>query len=115
MNIQLTNFFTDQLPADPNLENTRREVLEAVYSFVRPIKTSNPILLHVSDEIQQILGFTNEDIQSKEFLEFVILIFNHFEYLENFGVEDFNFKKNAQEMNYIMNKKFFWWIPSRFN
>ena len=71
MNTQLTNFFTDQLPADPNLENTRREVLEAVYSFVRPIKTSNPTLLHVSDEIQQILGFSNEDIQSKEFLEFV--------------------------------------------
>jgi len=71
LNLQLTNFFTDQLPADPNLENTRREVLEAVYSFVRPIKTSNPTLLHVSDEIQQILGFSNEDIQSKEFLEFV--------------------------------------------
>jgi len=71
LNIQLTNFFSDQLPADPNLENTRREVLEAMYSFVRPIKTSNPTLLHVSDEIQQILGFSNEDIQSKEFLEFV--------------------------------------------
>ena len=71
MNIQLTNFFTDQLPADPNLENTRREVLEAVYSFVRPIKTSNPTLLHVSDEMQHTLNFSNEDIQSKEFLEFV--------------------------------------------
>ena len=71
MNTQLTNFFTDQLPADPNLENTRREVLEAVYSFVRPIKTSNPTLLHVSDEMQHTLDFSNEDIQSKEFLEFV--------------------------------------------
>ncbi|MDB4226523.1 YdiU family protein, partial [Flavobacteriaceae bacterium] len=71
MNIQLTNFFTDQLPADPNLENTRREVLEAVYSFVRPIKTSNPTLLHVSDEMQHTLDFSNEDIQSREFLEFV--------------------------------------------
>ena len=71
MNIQLTNFFSDQLPADPNLENTRREVLEAVYSFVRPIKTSNPTLLHVSDEMQHTLDFSNEDIQSKEFLEFV--------------------------------------------
>jgi uncharacterized protein YdiU (UPF0061 family) len=71
LNIQLTNFFTDQLPADPNLENTRREVLEAVYSFVRPIKTSNPTLLHVSDEMQHTLEFSNEDIQSKEFLEFV--------------------------------------------
>ena len=71
MNTQLTNFFTDQLPADPNLENTRREVLEAVYSFVRPIKTSNPTLLHVSDEMQHTLDFSNEDIQSREFLEFV--------------------------------------------
>ena len=71
MNIQLTNFFTDQLPADPNLENTRREILEAVYSFVRPIKTSNPTLLHVSDEMQHTLDFSNEDIQSREFLEFV--------------------------------------------
>jgi serine/tyrosine/threonine adenylyltransferase len=71
LNTQLTNFFTDQLPADPNLENTRREVLEAVYSFVRPIKTSNPTLLHVSDEMQHTLKFSNEDIQSKEFLEFV--------------------------------------------
>ena len=71
MNIQLTNFFTDQLPADPNLENIRREVLEAVYSFVRPIKTSNPTLLHVSDEMQHTLDFSNEDIQSREFLEFV--------------------------------------------
>ena len=71
MNIRLTNFFTDQLPADPNLENTRREVLEAVYSFVRPIKTSNPTLLHVSDEMQHTLKFSNEDIQSREFLEFV--------------------------------------------
>ena len=65
------SFFTDQLPADPNLENTRREVLEAVYSFVRPIKTSNPTLLHVSDEMQHTLDFSNEDIQSREFLEFV--------------------------------------------
>jgi len=71
LNIQLTNFFSDQLPADPNLENTRREVLEAVYSFVRPIKTSNPTLLHVSDEMQHTLDFSNEDIQSREFLEFV--------------------------------------------
>jgi uncharacterized protein YdiU (UPF0061 family) len=42
-----------------------------VYSFVRPIKTSNPTLLHVSDEMQHTLDFSNEDIQSREFLEFV--------------------------------------------
>ncbi len=68
---QITNRFTDQLPADPTLENTRRQVIEAVYSWVTPIKTSNPSLLHVSDEMQRLLGFSDEEIQSKEFLNIV--------------------------------------------
>ena len=71
MNITLKNSFTDQLPADPNLENSRRQVLESVYSFVTPIKTSNPSLIHVSNELQQDLELSNEDIQSKLFLDFV--------------------------------------------
>jgi uncharacterized protein YdiU (UPF0061 family) len=36
---------------------------------VKPIKTSNPRLLHVSSEISKELGFSNQVIQSKEFLE----------------------------------------------
>jgi len=36
---------------------------------VNPTKTSNPSLVHVCDEMQQELGFSDEDIQSKEFLE----------------------------------------------
>tara|TARA_B100000787_G_scaffold165556_1_gene149633 strand:- start:7561 stop:9111 length:1551 start_codon:yes stop_codon:yes gene_type:complete len=71
LKIEITHQFTDQLPADPNLENSRREVVESVYSFVTPVKTSKPKLLHVSDEMQQTLGFSDEDIQSKEFLNFV--------------------------------------------
>ncbi len=71
MNLKITNTFTENLPADPNIENTRRQVLESVYSFVSPIKTSNPSLIHVSDEMQQELGFSDEDIQSKDFLGFV--------------------------------------------
>ena len=71
MNIKLTNNFADQLPADPNLENSRRQVLEAVYSFVKPIQTSHPKLLHVSKEMQKELGFSDEDVESKEFLDFV--------------------------------------------
>ena len=69
MKIKITNHFTDQLPGDPNRENSRRQVLEAVYSFVKPIKTSNPSLIHVSKEMQNELGFTDEDIQSREFLD----------------------------------------------
>ena len=71
MNLKITNTFTENLPGDPNLENSRRQVLESVYSYVTPIKTSNPSLIHVSDEMQKELGFSDEDIESKEFLEFV--------------------------------------------
>ena len=71
MKPRITNTFTENLPADPNLENSRRQVLESVYSYVSPIKTSNPSLIHVSDEMQKELGFSEEDLKSREFLEFV--------------------------------------------
>ncbi len=41
-------------------------------------------------------------------MDFVILIENHFEYLDSFGVIDISFKKNAIEMMSVFNKKFFW-------
>ncbi|MDA8761729.1 YdiU family protein [Flavobacteriaceae bacterium] len=71
MKLNITNKFTDQLPGDTNLDNSRRQVEDAAYSFVNPTKTSNPSLVHVCDEMQQELGFSDEDIQSKEFLLYV--------------------------------------------
>lgn len=71
MDIKIKNNFTDHLPADPNPENSRRQVLEAAYSFVAPIQTSNPSLIHVSKEMSDELGISEEDTQSKEFLDFV--------------------------------------------
>jgi len=71
MNIEIKNTFTDSLPSDPEPENSRRQVLESVYSFVEPIQTSNPSLIHVSHEMKETLGFSDEDIQSKEFLDFI--------------------------------------------
>ncbi|MFD2568536.1 protein adenylyltransferase SelO [Pseudotenacibaculum haliotis] len=71
MNIDIKNHFTENLPGDSNLENSRRQVLESVYSFVTPIKTSEPKLLHVSKEMQNRLGFSDKDVDSQEFLDFV--------------------------------------------
>jgi uncharacterized protein YdiU (UPF0061 family) len=71
LNSILTNHFTDHLPGDKNQENSRRQVLEAAYSFVKPIQTSNPSLIHVSEEMRKELGFSQEEIQSEEFLNFV--------------------------------------------
>lgn len=68
MNIKLKHNFTNQLPADAITENTRRQVHEACFSFVKPKQTSNPRLLHVSKEMAEQLGFSKTDVQSKEFL-----------------------------------------------
>lgn len=71
MKIKITNHFTDQLPGDTNRENSRRQVLESAYSFVEPIQTSNPSIIHISDEMKEELGLFTEDVQSKDFLDFV--------------------------------------------
>lgn len=71
LNVQLINNFTNKLPGDPNLENSRRQVMGSVYSFVEPIQTANPSLIYVSDEMKQELGFTDKDVETKEFLDFV--------------------------------------------
>ncbi|MFY0630330.1 MAG: YdiU family protein [Flavobacteriaceae bacterium] len=71
MKLKITNHFADHLPADPNPENSRRQVLESAYSFVSPTLTSNPSLIHVSEEMSEELALTKGDLQSKEFLDFV--------------------------------------------
>lgn len=71
MKFKIKNTFTAQLPADTNLENSRRQVTEACFSYVAPKHTSNPELLHVSPEMLDNLGLTEEDAQSEEFLKIV--------------------------------------------
>ncbi|MCK0123755.1 YdiU family protein [Gelidibacter sp. F2691] len=71
MKLNLNNKFTTQLPSDPNLENSRRQVTEACFSFVTPKKTSNPELVHVSEDMLHALGLTQEEASTQEFLEVV--------------------------------------------
>lgn len=54
MNIKDT--FNTELPADPVLANTRRQVRNACFSFVTPKKPSEPSLIHVSDDMIQEIG-----------------------------------------------------------
>jgi len=71
MNLNITNSFTRALPADPNTENSRRQVSEAAYSYVTPKKPSDPCLIHVSEAMLSALGLSQADAKSKEFLEVV--------------------------------------------
>lgn len=60
--------FTTELKSDPEIQNSRRQVLDACYSFVQPRKPSNPAILHVSEDTANLIGFKNEDLSSPEFL-----------------------------------------------
>jgi len=71
MKLNLNDTFNKQLPADSDISNTRRQVYEACFSFVTPRIPSNPKLLHYSDDVATTLGFTKEDMQSKDFLDIV--------------------------------------------
>ena len=42
MNLNIANTFTSELPADSNLENSRRQVAKAVFSYTNPKKTKAP-------------------------------------------------------------------------
>jgi uncharacterized protein YdiU (UPF0061 family) len=66
--LNFDNRFLDDLPADPELSNTRRQVKKAAYSFVEPSKVSAPSMVSYSKEAADLLDLGEEDCQSAEFL-----------------------------------------------
>ena len=69
MKLNIKNTFTKELPSDPILENSRRQVSGACYSYTTPKKTMKPQLIHVAKEVALELGITEENIKSKEFIQ----------------------------------------------
>ena len=68
MKLQVNDTFIKELPADPNKENTRRQVSESCYSFVDPTKTKAPEIVHISPEAVSLLGISEEESKSDTFL-----------------------------------------------
>ncbi|WP_298766893.1 YdiU family protein [uncultured Polaribacter sp.] len=71
MKLNIKDTFTQELPADANLENTRRQVEEAVFSYANPKKTKAPKVLHVSTEMSETLGISIEETKSDFFKNIV--------------------------------------------
>ena len=69
MQLNIQDTFNKELPADPVMENTRRQVVKACFSYVTPKKTSQPQMLHISPEMLKHLGITDMESQSNKFLE----------------------------------------------
>lgn len=69
MKLNIQDTFNKELPSDPILENSRRQVSNACFSFVTPKKTKNPKIIHSSLEVQELLGIDKKDIHSQDFVE----------------------------------------------
>lgn len=67
-NIRIENSFTESLPEDPVLSNHPRQVYNSCYSSVYPEKPAAPELVAFSPETASLLGFTEEECRSDEFL-----------------------------------------------
>ena len=63
--------YTKELPADPIIANTQRQVSNACYSYVMPTPTVAPQLIHVAEEVATLLGISQEDWQSEDFVKWV--------------------------------------------
>ena len=61
--------FTEQLPADPEASNNRRQVTGACYSRVQPTRVADPRLIVHSQEVAELLGLPAGVCESAEFIE----------------------------------------------
>ncbi len=67
--LKVKDKFNKELPADPDQNNTRRQVHKACFSYATPRIPTAPQLLHVSPEMAETLGLSAEDTASEAFLQ----------------------------------------------
>lgn len=65
--LTFTNRFAQQLPADPNPVNSRRQVTNACYSHVQPTAVAKPEVIAHSREVADFLGLSEEACQTEQF------------------------------------------------
>lgn len=66
----LDNTFVNALPSDPIAQNYVRQTTGVAFSYVVPKKFRNPKLVHVATDFANKLGISQEDLKTKDFLEF---------------------------------------------
>lgn len=67
MKLHITDTFTQENPSDTVLKNARRQVTEAVFSYVNPKKTEAPQVIHVSQQMATELGISEQETNSDIF------------------------------------------------
>ncbi len=71
MQLNIKDKFNKELPADPNKENTRRQVFKSCFSEATPRVPSSPTLVHASKETAALLGLSEDDLASQNFLDII--------------------------------------------
>jgi len=71
MKFKITDIFNKQLPADSEAKNFRRQVFNSCFSYTTPRVPSQPQLVHTATEVAELLGLSENDIQSEVFLNTV--------------------------------------------
>lgn len=66
--LRFSNQFVDHLPADSDPTNEVRLVKNACYSFVHPVRATNPKLVAHSADLARLLQIPNSDCASDDFL-----------------------------------------------
>ncbi|MFK7806195.1 MAG: YdiU family protein [Saprospiraceae bacterium] len=69
MQLNINDTFNKELPADPSLKNSPRQVENACFSFVTPTVPADSKLVHVSKEVTALLGISEKETASEEFLK----------------------------------------------
>ena len=65
--LEFDNRFTCELPADPETDNTRRQIREACYSRVLPTTVAAPALVGYARAVAEALGLSEKDCTSEAF------------------------------------------------
>ena len=68
MKLNIQNRFISELPSDANTINEVRQVPNACFSFVTPKVPRNPKVIHTSKDVAELVGLSNEDLNSDDFL-----------------------------------------------
>lgn len=71
LKLNIQDKFNKELPADPILENTSRQVSKACFSYVRPRMPRKPSLIHVSPEMLENIGISEAEGKTETFLNIV--------------------------------------------
>jgi uncharacterized protein YdiU (UPF0061 family) len=69
LTFEFDNKFVREMPADPETDNHRRQVLEACFSYVRPKIFKAPKLVAFSAEMAETLDLNSDDCQSEQFAQ----------------------------------------------